>query len=56
MEVVITKPKNSSNKFDAVINEKKTVSFGDSNYSDYAKHKDMVRKEAYIAARHTKKK
>ena len=53
MEIVITKYKNSSNKVDAVINGKTTVSFGDSNYSDYTKHKDMDRKEAYIA-RHDK--
>ena len=53
MEVVITKSKNSSSRFDAEINGTKTVSFGDSNYSDYTKHKDMVRKEAYTA-RHKK--
>ena len=49
MEVVITKYKNSSQQFDAVINGTNTVSFGDSNYSDYTKHKDVVRKEAYVA-------
>ena len=47
MEVVISKAKNSSKKFDAVINNKKNISFGDSNYSDFTKHKDTDRKEAY---------
>ena len=32
---------------------KKTISFGDSNYSDYTKHKDPKRKENYIV-RHKK--
>ena len=40
-------------KFCAVINGKKTVSFGDSNYSDFTKHKDTDRKQAYIR-RHSK--
>ena len=53
MGVVLTKSKKPGEKFDAVINGKKTVSFGDSDYSDYTKHKDVVRKEAYIA-RHNK--
>ena len=52
MEVVITKSTNANNKFDAVINGKKTVSFGASNYSDYTKHKDPQRKDRYID-RHT---
>ena len=49
MEVVITKSKNSSKKFDALINVKKTASFGDSQYSDFTKHKDTDRKDRYIA-------
>ena len=53
MEVVITKSKNYSKKCDAVINGKKEISFGDSNYSDFTKHKDTDRKEAYIK-RHSK--
>ena len=48
MDVVISKSKNSSKKFDATINCKKKISFGDSNYSDFTKHKDTDRKEAYI--------
>ena len=48
MEVVITKSENYPKKFDALINGKNTVSFGDSNYSDFTKHKNTDRKEAYI--------
>ena len=43
----------SKNKNDAVIDGKKEISFGASGYSDFTKHGDMVRKEAYIA-RHKK--
>jgi hypothetical protein len=53
MEVVITKSSKKSKKYDAVINGSKTISFGDSSYQDYTKHKDPQRKEAYIA-RHSK--
>ena len=53
MEVVITKSKKSNKKLDAIINGSKTVSFGATGYSDYTKHKDPLRKEAYIA-RHSK--
>ena len=55
MEVVISPSKNKSKKFDAVINGTKTISFGDSSYSDYTEHKDKDRKDAYIA-RHKKMK
>ena len=48
MEVVISQYKSYSKKFDAVINGKKHISFGDSNYSDFTKHKDTDRKEACI--------
>ena len=53
MEIVITKSKKSDKKFDAVIDGKKTVSFGQKGASDYTKHKDKERKEAYIS-RHKK--
>ena len=54
MEVVITKSKNSSKKkYDARIDGSKTVSFGQKMASDFTKHKDKDRKEAYIA-RHKK--
>jgi len=53
MEIVITPSSNRNKKFDAVIDGKKTISFGASGYSDYTKHKDPQRKEAYIS-RHSK--
>ena len=50
MDVVITKSKNSSKKkYDALVNGSKTVSFGQKGASDFTKHKDKDRKEAYIA-------
>jgi len=48
MEIVITKSKKSDKKFDAVIDGKKTISFGASGHSDYTKHKDPQRKEELI--------
>ena len=53
MDVVIKKSNTKGKKFDAVINDKKTVSFGSAGASDYTKHKDPERKERYIA-RHKK--
>ena len=53
MEIVIMKSSNKNQKLDAVIDGKKKVSFGHSSYSDYTKHKDKDRKEAYIK-RHSK--
>jgi hypothetical protein len=54
MNVVIIKPsKNPLKKFDAIINDSKTISFGAKNYSDYTIHKDNLRKERYII-RHRK--
>ena len=53
MDVVIKKSNTKGKKFDAVINDQKTVSFGSAGASDYTKHKDPERKERYIA-RHKK--
>ena len=53
MEIVITKSKKPDKKYDSRINGSKTVSFGQKGASDYTKHKDPIRKEAYIA-RHKK--
>ena len=36
-------------KCDAVIDGKKTASFGATGYSDFTKHKDEERKQRYIA-------
>ena len=54
MEVQIKRSKRKDKKFDAIIDGKKTVSFGAAGMSDYTKHKDADRKERYIA-RHKKK-
>ena len=48
MDIVVTEPSKQNKKFDALINGKKTIIFGDSNYSDYTKHKDPKRKATYI--------
>ena len=53
MKVVITKSKKPDKKYDARIDGAKTVSFGQKMASDFTKHKDKDRKEAYIA-RHKK--
>ena len=48
MEVIIQKSKKPDKKLDAIIDGKKTVSFGAKNYSDYTIHKDNDRKNRYI--------
>ena len=53
MEVVIQKSRRKDKKLDAVIDGKKTISFGQKNASDFTLHKDDDRKERYIA-RHQK--
>ena len=52
MDIVISKSTNKSKKYDAVIDGKKKISFGDANYSDFTKHKDKERNLAYVK-RHT---
>ena len=44
MEIVISKSKKPDKQFDARIDNKKTVSFGQEGASDYTKHKDKQRK------------
>ena len=48
-EVIIKKSKNPNKKFDAIIDNKKIVSFGAAGYSDFTKNKDEERKINYIA-------
>ena len=48
MEIIIKKSKRSDKKLDAVIDSKKTVSFGAAGMSDYTLHKDPERKQRYI--------
>jgi hypothetical protein len=48
MEVIIRKSTKKDKKFDAIVDGKKTVSFGAAGMSDFTKHKDPERKERYI--------
>ena len=48
MEIVLTKSKKKDKKYDAVIEGKKTISFGQAGASDFTKHKDVERKDRYI--------
>ena len=49
VEIIIEKSSKDGKKYDAVIDNKKTVSFGATGYSDFTKHKDEDRKKNYIA-------
>ena len=49
MNIIIKKSNNQNKKFTAVINNDKTVHFGDSRYSDYTQTKDDKIKKAYLA-------
>ena len=48
IEIKIEPSKKPNKKFDAVIDNKKTVSFGSSEHSDFTKHKDNERKQRYL--------
>ena len=48
-EVLLKKSSKPDKKYEAVIDGKKTVSFGATGYSDFTKHKDEERKQRYIA-------
>ena len=48
MEVIISKSKKPDKKYEAVIDGKKKISFGQKGASDFTKHKDTDRKERYI--------
>ena len=50
MEVIIKRSNKPDKKFDAVIDNKKTVSFGLKSMSDFTLHKDPERKARYIAS------
>lgn len=53
MDIIISKSNRKDKKFKAVIDNKKTVHFGASGYSDFTIHKDDDRKGRYIQ-RHKK--
>ena len=48
VDIIITKSNKTGKKYDAVIEGKKTVSFGQAGASDFTKHKDETRKQNYI--------
>ena len=49
VDIIFKKSSKAGKKYDAVIDGKKTVSFGATGYSDFTKHKDEDRKNNYIA-------
>ena len=49
MNIEISKSNKTDKRFKAVIDGKKTIHFGDSNYSDFTKHKDPERTDNYIS-------
>ena len=49
MDVVISKSDNKNKKYKAVIDGKKTVHFGHSQYEDFTTHNDSKRRDNYIA-------
>ena len=48
INIVIQKSHNPKNKYDAIINGSKTISFGAMGYEDYTTHHDEKRKQNYI--------
>jgi len=53
MNISLKKSSRKDKKFMVTIDNKKTIHFGASGYSDFTKHKDKKRKDAYDA-RHKK--
>ena len=48
MEIVISESKKPDKQFDARTDNKTAVSFGQKGASDYTKHKDKERQDAYV--------
>ena len=53
MNIIITKSNRKDKKYMAIIDNKRTVHFGATGYSDFTTHKDEERKQRYIT-RHKK--
>ena len=53
MNIIIKPSDRKEKKYMAIVDNKKTVLFGQKGASDYTKHKDKERKERYLA-RHKK--
>ena len=47
--IIIKKSENKDKKFTAIIDNKKTVHFGDNRYQDFTLHKDDKRKKSYLS-------
>ena len=54
MDIVISKSSKPQKKFQAVIDGRKTIHFGQAGASDFTKHNDTERKQRYID-RHKKR-
>lgn len=48
VNIVIKKSHKPDKKYDAIIDDKKTISFGQAGASDYTLHKDPIRKQRYL--------
>ena len=53
MKIVISPSEKPNKKFEARIDDRKSIHFGAKSYEDYTIHKDPTRKERYID-RHSK--
>ena len=49
MEIIISKSSNPKKKYDALIDNKKKISFGQAGASDYTLHHDDKRKQNYVS-------
>ena len=47
--IIIQKSNSPNKKFTAIINDKKTIHFGDSRYQDFTLHRDTERKKSYLS-------
>lgn len=54
MDIIITKSKKKDKKYDARIDDKKTISFGAKGYTDYTQSKDPLQKKRYLARHKTR--
>ena len=48
MNIVIKKSSTPGKKFDAIIDNKKTIHFGQAGASDFTQHRSEIRKNRYI--------
>ena len=49
MNIIIKKSSAENKKYTAVIDNKKSIHFGDNRYQDFTIHKNTERKKAYLA-------